>query len=97
MAKRKKTEEVEKRDLWKEFREGFRKYFADFGTAVNKGDWGTRASLIVMGAGFMARKQYVKGIFKNGELIQTIDKGSYTISREANPVKNKNTGKTKRK
>ena len=60
--KRKKTEEVVKRDLWKEVKDGFRKYFADFGTAVNKGDWGTRASLIVMGAGFMARKQYAKGI-----------------------------------
>lgn len=46
---------------------------------------------------FLNEKQYVKGIFKNGELIQTIDKGSYTISREATPVKNKNTGKTKRK
>ncbi|MBR1471265.1 MAG: sugar ABC transporter permease [Lachnospiraceae bacterium] len=39
-----------------------KKYFSDFGIAVDKGDWATRASLLIMGAGFIARKQIIKGI-----------------------------------
>ncbi|MCR5251609.1 MAG: sugar ABC transporter permease [Lachnospiraceae bacterium] len=41
---------------------GFKNYFTDFGSAVKNGDLGTKASLLVMGAGFLARKQIIKGI-----------------------------------
>ncbi len=40
----------------------FKKYFADFGTAVAKGDIWCKLSLLVMGAGYWGRKQIVKGI-----------------------------------
>jgi arabinogalactan oligomer/maltooligosaccharide transport system permease protein len=39
-----------------------KKYFSDFGIAVAKGDIWTKLSLIVMGAGYVGRKQIVKGI-----------------------------------
>ncbi len=39
-----------------------KKYFSDFKTAVKNGDWWTRLSLLVMGAGYFGRKQIVKGI-----------------------------------
>lgn len=41
---------------------GIKAYFVDFGTSIAKGDIWTRLSLIIMGAGYIARKQYVKGV-----------------------------------
>lgn len=38
-----------------------KKYFADFGTAVAKGDIWTKLSLVIMGLGYFARKQFIKG------------------------------------
>ncbi len=46
----------------KNFLNGLKKYFADFGTAVAKGDIWTKLSLIVMGVGYIARGQVTKGI-----------------------------------
>lgn len=37
-------------------------YFKDFGTAVAKGDMGVKLSLLVMGAGYIARKQIINGL-----------------------------------
>lgn len=37
-------------------------YFKDFGTAVSKGDIGVKLSLLVMGAGYIARKQIINGL-----------------------------------
>ncbi|MBC8563425.1 hypothetical protein [Jutongia huaianensis] len=37
-------------------------YFRDFGTAVVKGDIWVKLSLLIMGAGYFARKQIVNGI-----------------------------------
>ena len=37
-------------------------FFKEFGEAVAKGDWGVKASLVVMGAGYWKRKQIVKGV-----------------------------------
>ena len=37
-------------------------FFADFGTAVVKGDAFVKLSLIWMGAGYAKRKQYVKAV-----------------------------------
>lgn len=37
-------------------------YFGDFGKSVAKGDIWTKLSLVVMGAGYIGRKQIVKGI-----------------------------------
>lgn len=39
-----------------------RKYFADFGKAVAKGDIWTKLSLIILGAGYIGRKQIIKGL-----------------------------------
>ncbi len=44
------------------FGKTFVKYFKDFGTAVAKGDKAVKLSLILMGFGFFARKQLMKGI-----------------------------------
>lgn len=41
---------------------GIKKYFVDFGTSIAKGDIWTRLSLIIMGAGYIGRKQYIKGL-----------------------------------
>lgn len=46
----------------KMFFKGLKKYFADFGTSIVKGDIWTKLSLIIMGAGYFGRKQIVKGI-----------------------------------
>ena len=46
----------------KTFLNAIKKYFADFGTAVAKGDIWCKLSLLVMGAGYWGRKQIVKGI-----------------------------------
>lgn len=42
--------------------DGLKKYFGDFGRSVAKGDIWTRLSLVIMGAGYIGRKQIVKGI-----------------------------------
>ena len=42
--------------------QGIKKFFADFVTSIVKGDIWTKLSLVVMGAGYIGRKQYVKGI-----------------------------------
>lgn len=42
--------------------EALNRYFCDFGESVAKGDLWTKLSLIVMGAGYIARKQIGKGI-----------------------------------
>lgn len=46
----------------KKFLNGIKKYFAEFGTSVIKGDIWTKLSLIVMGAGYLARHQIMNGI-----------------------------------
>lgn len=38
------------------------KYFKDFGIAVKNGDVWTKLSLLIMGAGYFGRRQFVKGI-----------------------------------
>ena len=40
----------------------FAQYFKDLGEALGKGDWAVKSSLVVMGMGFFARKQFIKGI-----------------------------------
>ena len=40
----------------------FARYFTDFWEAVTQGDWAVKASLVVMGMGYVKRKQIVKGI-----------------------------------
>ena len=40
----------------------FIRYFRDIGTAVSKGDAAVKLSMLIMGAGFIARKQVIKGI-----------------------------------
>ena len=45
----------------KNFLQGLKKYFADFGTTVVKGDIWTKLSLVVMGTGYIGRGQIVKG------------------------------------
>ncbi|MDE5931876.1 MAG: sugar ABC transporter permease, partial [Lachnospiraceae bacterium] len=37
-------------------------YFKEFGTAVTKGDMGVKLSLLVMGAGYIAKKQIINGL-----------------------------------
>ena len=37
-------------------------YFKEFGTAVAKGDIGVKLSLLIMGAGYIARKQIINGL-----------------------------------
>jgi arabinogalactan oligomer/maltooligosaccharide transport system permease protein len=44
------------------FFKGIGNYFKEFGVAVSKGDIGVKSSLLVMGAGYFARKQIIKGI-----------------------------------
>ena len=43
-------------------RSGIGGFFANFGTAVAKGDWAVKLSLLWMGAGYARRKQYVKAL-----------------------------------
>lgn len=42
--------------------DGLKTYFGDFGRSIAKGDIWTRLSLVVMGAGYIGRKQIIKGI-----------------------------------
>ena len=37
-------------------------FFKDFGSAVAKGDWGVKASLLISGMGWLKRGQIIKGI-----------------------------------
>ncbi len=37
-------------------------YFKEFGTAIAKGDLGVKLSLLIMGAGYFARKQIINGL-----------------------------------
>lgn len=46
----------------KKIRKAPKPYIGDFVTAVKKGDTWTRCSLIVMGAGYLGRKQLLKGV-----------------------------------
>lgn len=46
----------------KNFLNGIKNYFVDFGVSVAKGDIWTKLSLIIMGAGYFGRKQIIKGI-----------------------------------
>lgn len=46
----------------KKFLNGLKNYFAEFGTSVIKGDIWTKLSLVVMGAGYLARHQIMNGI-----------------------------------
>lgn len=41
---------------------GIGRYFADFVTGIIKGDIAVKLSLLIMGAGYFRRKQYVKGL-----------------------------------
>ena len=49
----------------KTFLNAVKKYFADFGRAVAKGDIWCKLSLIILGAGYFGRKQIIKGIFND--------------------------------
>lgn len=46
----------------KDFFKGIKNYFAEFGTAVAKGDFWTKSSLLVMGMGRFGRGQIIRGI-----------------------------------
>lgn len=46
----------------KNFFNGLKNYFAEFGTAVAKGDIWTRLSLLILGMGYFGRGQIIKGI-----------------------------------
>lgn len=46
----------------KNFFKSIGNYFKEFGTAVAKGDIGVKLSLLVMGAGYFARKQIINGL-----------------------------------
>lgn len=46
----------------KNFFDGLKKYFTDFGTSIAKGDIWVKLSLLIMGAGYMGRGQVAKGI-----------------------------------
>ena len=65
----------------KTFLNAIKKYFADFGTAVAKGDIWCKLSLIVMGAGYWGRKQVVKGILMTAlEAIVILFTGMFSIN-----------------
>ena len=46
----------------KNFFDGIKNYFKEFGTAVAKGDFWTKSSLLIMGMGYFGRGQIIKGI-----------------------------------
>ncbi len=48
------------------FFEGIKNFFVEFGNSIAKGDIWTKASLVVMGAGYFGRKQIAKGIIMTG-------------------------------
>ena len=57
----------------KTFLNAVKKYFADFGRAVAKGDIWCKLSLIILGAGYFGRKQIIKGI------LMTVLEGSFFL------------------
>ena len=68
-------------DSMKKFRNAFKKYFADFGQAVAKGDIWCKLSLLVMGAGYWGRKQIVKGIMMTLlEVVVILFTGMFSIN-----------------
>ena len=65
----------------KTFLNAIKKYFADFGTAVAKGDIWCKLSLLVIGAGYWGRKQIVKGILMTAlEVIVILFTGMFSIN-----------------
>ena len=65
----------------KKFLNAFKKYFADFGQAVAKGDIWCKLSLLVMGAGYWGRKQIVKGIMMTLlEVVVILFTGMFSIN-----------------
>ena len=65
----------------KTFFNAIKKYFADFGTAVAKGDIWCKFSLLVMGAGYWGRRQIVKGILMTAlEVIVILFTGLFSIN-----------------
>ncbi|MCH5257798.1 MAG: sugar ABC transporter permease [Lachnospiraceae bacterium] len=46
----------------KNFFKSIGNYFKEFGTAIAKGDIGVKLSLLIMGAGYIARKQIINGL-----------------------------------
>lgn len=55
--------DTEKQERKKSFAEtAFARYFTDLWEAITKGDWAVKSSLALMGMGFFARKQIMKGI-----------------------------------
>ncbi|MCH5251115.1 MAG: sugar ABC transporter permease [Lachnospiraceae bacterium] len=46
----------------KSFFKSIGNYFKEFGTAIAKGDIGVKLSLLIMGAGYIARKQIINGL-----------------------------------
>ena len=72
----------------KTFLNAVKKYFADFGRAVAKGDIWCKLSLIILGAGYFGRKQIIKGILMTAlEVIFFLFTGLFSI----NYIKNLNT------
>ncbi|MDY5882964.1 MAG: sugar ABC transporter permease, partial [Roseburia sp.] len=65
----------------KTFFNAVKKYFADFGKAVAKGDIWCKLSLIVMGAGYWGRKQILKGILITAlEVVFFLFTGLFSIN-----------------
>ena len=65
----------------KTFLNAIKKYFADFGTAVAKGDIWCKLSLLVMGAGYWGRKQIVKGVLMTAlEVVVILFTGMFSIN-----------------
>ncbi len=59
----------------KNFLDAIKKYFSDFWTSIAKGDIWTRLSLVIMGAGYAGRGQWVKGI-----LMTVIEAGFFLFT-----------------
>ena len=65
----------------KTFLNAVKKYFADFGRAVAKGDIWCKLSLIILGAGYFGRKQIIKGILMTTlEVIFFLFTGLFSIN-----------------
>ena len=65
----------------KTFLNAVKKYFADFGRAVAKGDIWCKLSLIILGAGYFGRKQIIKGILMTAlEVIFFLFTGLFSIN-----------------
>ena len=65
----------------KTFLNAVKKYFADFGRAVAKGDIWCKLSLIILGAGYFGRKQIIKGILMTAlEVVFFLFTGLFSIN-----------------